>query len=551
MDLLRNLSLRMKLMLGFGFLNILIIVTSGFAVINTSKNIDASYNVERILGKSYSRVMNTQRALDNANDVIVSYLNGKATHDHNEAFIADSVGKIEEIAKVSSVMNENIIIGDLPSSESYKNNILTVKKQANELVADYKQKVVPLVAANKLTEALDVYIYEVLPITNRCLELYQKLIDEQVTLSTELTRANTSKGPMYTSIILAVISVIIAFLISRGISGYIHRNFTLLISYIGRMETGDFNFRIDNTLEDEFGKVFNSACQMRLKLGESLAGVVKSYRAFDERLSGIHSKISSVAEAIADAESRSVTVSAASDEMVSTTSDIAKNCENAAANANDTQNITEHGVTEVECVIDAIRNQAEKTKKDAQLISTLVDQTNKIGTIVQTIEDIASQTNLLALNAAIEAARAGEAGKGFAVVADEVRALASRSSSSTQEITKMVSQIQSDANSANESMTHTLGEMKDLAERASGVTDILNDINSHVDNVNSQIGQIATAAQQQTTATSEISNNMQGVSTLTRQSANSSQDSNDEIEQLRAAAKDLLEKLAVFKLEGI
>ena len=550
MDLLRNLSLRMKLILGFGILNILIIVTSGFAVINTSKNIDASYNVERILGKSYTRVMNTQRALDKANDVIVSYLNGKATHDHNEAFIADSVGKIEEIAKVSSVMNENII-GDLPSSEHYKNNILTVKKQASVLVAEYKQKVVPLVAANKLSEALDVYIYEVLPITNNCLELYQKLIDEQVTLSTELTRANTSKGPMYTAIILAVISVIIAFLISSGISGYIHRNFSLLVNYIGRMEKGDFNFIIDNTLEDEFGKVFNSAAQMRLKLGESLADVVKSYRAFDERLSGIHSKISSVAEAIADAESRSVTVSAASDEMVSTTSDIAKNCENAATNANDTQNITEHGVTEVEGVIDAIRNQAEKTKKDAQLISTLVDQTNKIGTIVQTIEDIASQTNLLALNAAIEAARAGEAGKGFAVVADEVRALASRSSSSTQEITKMVSQIQSDANSANESMTNTLGEMKDLAERASGVTDILNDINSHVDNVNSQIGQIATAAQQQTTATSEISNNMQGVSTLTRQSANSSQDSNDEIEQLRAAAKDLLEKLAVFKLEGI
>ena len=550
MDLLRNLSLRMKLILGFGILNILIIVTSGFAVINTSKNIDASYNVERILGKSYTRVMNTQRALDKANDVIVSYLNGKATHDHNEAFIADSVGKIEEIAKVSSVMNENII-GDLPSSEHYKNNILTVKKQASVLVAEYKQKVVPLVAANKLSEALDVYIYEVLPITNNCLELYQKLIDEQVTLSTELTRANTSKGPMYTSIILAVISVIIAFLISSGISGYIHRNFSLLVNYIGRMEKGDFNFIIDNTLEDEFGKVFNSAAQMRLKLGESLADVVKSYRAFDERLSGIHSKISSVAEAIADAESRSVTVSAASDEMVSTTSDIAKNCENAATNANDTQNITEHGVTEVEGVIDAIRNQAEKTKKDAQLISTLVDQTNKIGTIVQTIEDIASQTNLLALNAAIEAARAGEAGKGFAVVADEVRALASRSSSSTQEITKMVSQIQSDANSANESMTNTLGEMKDLAERASGVTDILNDINSHVDNVNSQIGQIATAAQQQTTATSEISNNMQGVSTLTRQSANSSQDSNDEIEQLRVAAKDLLEKLAVFKLEGI
>ncbi len=99
-------------------------------------------------------------------------------------------------------------------------------------------------------------------------------------------------------------------------------------------------------------------------------------------------------------------------------------------------------------------------------------------------------------------------------------------------------------------MTHTLGEMKDLAERASGVTDILNDINSHVDNVNSQIGQIATAAQQQTTATSEISNNMQGVSTLTQQSANSSQDSNDENRTAKSSCKGCsVEKLAVFKLE--
>ena len=458
--------------------------------------------------------MNTQRALDAANDTIISYLQGKASHDHNDSFITESLGKIEEIAKVSSVMNENII-GDLPSSETYKNNIINVKKQVNDLAASYKQNVVPLVRANKISDALDEYIANVLPLTNRSLELYQKLIDEQVSLSTSLTRANTSKTPMYSSIALTIISVIIALLITKVISGYIQSNFSLLVNYIGRMAKGDFNFKIENTLEDEFGLVFDSASQMREKLGNSLSDVVKSYRDFDVKLADIHSKISSVAEAIADAESRSVTVSAASDEMVSTTSDIAKNCENAATNANDTQNITEHGVTEVEGVIDDIRNQAEKTKKDAELISTLVDQTNKIGTIVQTIEDIASQTNLLALNAAIEAARAGEAGKGFAVVADEVRALASRSSSSTQEITKMVSQIQSDANSANESMTNTLGEMKDLAERASGVTNILNDINGHVDDVNSQIGQIATAAQQQTTATSEISNNMQGVSSLT------------------------------------
>ena len=102
--------------------------------------------------------------------------------------------------------------------------------------------------------------------------------------------------------------------------------------------------------------------------------------------------------------------------------------------------------------------------------------------------------------------------------------------------------------SANESMVQTLSDMNNLAERASGVTSILNDINQHVDEVNSQINQIATAATQQTTATSEISTNMQGVSTLTQESANSAQASSDEIDVLRQTGQDLLDKLAFFKL---
>lgn len=546
MDFFRKLSIRAKLVLSFAILNFTIVVVSLFSVISNYDNINTSYNVERILNKSYNRVINTQQALENADNGILEYLQPNIDHNRNDAFIADAESMIAEISRIASIMNENVI-GDLPSPETYKNDILAVKQSSAKLTSSFRNEVVPLVKSNKIDEALSVYLKDVRPQTVKCLDLFKRMINEQVSLSTKLTQNNTSKTPMIIAIVLAIFGFVVALYLSTLLSSYITKNFEKLSSFIHNMAEGNFNFTIQHNLKDEFGKLFDTTVDLRRKLGGSLEDVVRSYTDFDVKLNDINDKIQNVAVAIADAESRSVTVSAASDEMVSTTADIAKNCESASENASLTQNITSQGVSEIDHVIDAIRAQAEKTKHDAKLIGALVDQSNKIGSIVQTIEDIASQTNLLALNAAIEAARAGEAGKGFAVVADEVRALASRSSASTQEITKMVSQIQTDANSANESMTNSLQLMNALAEKAAGVTSILNDIINNVDSVNAQIGQIATAAQQQTTATSEISDNMQGVSNLTQQSSNLSQESSSEIDNLRITAEELLRKLSTFR----
>lgn len=546
MGLLSSLSLRAKLLLSFLIFNLLILIISLFAVFNTNSNIDASYNTSMILGKSYGRVMDTQKALDHFDDFTLNFLNHKSNIGNDE-FIQKTTKFIENVAKTTGTMNENIT-GVLPSSDKYKANILKAKKEVAEFSNYFQSSIIPLVKVNNIHDATDTYVEDVMPKLRECKGIFKDLIDEQVAISTQIVNSTTSKTPMYISITIAVISIIIGLLISNSLAKYIKHNFSKLIDAMDKIAQGNFDFKLENHTHDEFGTVFDSAIQMRRLLGGSIGDVVKSYKDFALKLQDINDKVNQVATQIADAENRSMTVSAASDEMVSTTGDIAKNCESAAANSNETENITHHGVNEVETVISSIRSQADKTRKDAELIKALVEQSNKIGSIVQTIEDIASQTNLLALNAAIEAARAGEAGKGFAVVADEVRALASRSSASTQEITKMVTQIQSDANSANESMNQSLGDMNVLADKASGVTDILNDIISRVDNVNTQIAQIATAATQQTTATSEISTNMQGVSSLTQESSGISQETSQDVQTLHTNATELLQKLSAFKL---
>ena len=202
----------------------------------------------------------------------------------------------------------------------------------------------------------------------------------------------------------------------------------------------------------------------------------------------------------------------------------------------------------IRATIEDIRNQSEYTKNDAAKVQALAKQTQDIGSIVGTIDEIAAQTNLLALNAAIEAARAGEAGRGFAVVADEVRALASRTSASTQEISAMVHQVQKDAADATNSMSTSVDNINAVADRAATIEGTLNSILDNVGQVNDQIRMIATAAEEQTTATSEISTNMQKISADTEEIVRAAEEASGHIDSSVGSIGELVNNLARFKL---
>jgi methyl-accepting chemotaxis protein len=187
-------------------------------------------------------------------------------------------------------------------------------------------------------------------------------------------------------------------------------------------------------------------------------------------------------------------------------------------------------------------------RASAQTVASLGTRSDQIGQIVGTIEDIADQTNLLALNAAIEAARAGEQGRGFAVVADEVRALAERTTRATREISEMIKAIQLETKDAVSSMNEGVHEVERGTEQAKHSGEALERILDQINNLAMQVNQIATAAEEQTATTSEISSNMLRITDIGKSVSDNAHASALEASHLNTDAEALLGSLAKFKL---
>jgi methyl-accepting chemotaxis protein len=232
-------------------------------------------------------------------------------------------------------------------------------------------------------------------------------------------------------------------------------------------------------------------------------------------------------------------VATASEEMAATSSEIARNCASAADSSKQASNLAIEGVSVVQETVTGMGRIADRVTLTATTVERLGSRSDQIGEIVETIEDIADQTNLLALNAAIEAARAGEQGRGFAVVADEVRALAERTTKATKEIGMMIRDIQNDTKGAVSAMKEGVIEVergtRDADKSRIALEHILNQINT----VSEQILQIATAAEQQTATTTEITNSIQMITDVVQTSARSSHESAASASELTGHAEDL------------
>lgn len=253
-----------------------------------------------------------------------------------------------------------------------------------------------------------------------------------------------------------------------------------------------------------------------------------------------------------DEQTRKATqVATAAIEMSQTVVDIAKNASNIAASATDTLHIAKNGEKVVSETVSEVKDISKAVSESSALITTLGERSKQIYEIVDVIKSIADQTNLLALNAAIEAARAGEQGRGFAVVADEVRKLAEKTTKATTEVGEMIAAIQDETGKAVTAMTESQTRVENGVSLSAEAGAALHNILESVNGLQSMVQQIASATEEMSTVSESISADIEVVAEISKETSSGAQDVDKSSAQLQQLSTDLQEVTSRFKASDI
>jgi methyl-accepting chemotaxis protein len=325
----------------------------------------------------------------------------------------------------------------------------------------------------------------------------------------------------------------------------------MLKERIDTLSTGeaDLTSRLVIVNDDELGDISHSVNKFIIYLQSMMLDISQASAHITNSTEQLNQQSMKVNQALLTHASETEQVVSAITEMSSTSESVAQNAADTSINtqkANDEAKLSKTIVTEASNSVISLVDEVDSASAS---INTMSGNTQEIIKALSVIGEIADQTNLLALNAAIEAARAGEQGRGFAVVADEVRSLAARTQTSTAEINKILSTLSNDADNAVAAMDVTRSSCQRTAENTARVTDSLDKMTDFIIHINDLSAQIATASEEQSVVTEEVNRNMNNISEMVKELTRSGQETLDSTQNLASANSQLDALVKKFKLQ--
>ncbi|MCX7985146.1 MAG: methyl-accepting chemotaxis protein [Bacteroidetes bacterium] len=368
----------------------------------------------------------------------------------------------------------------------------------------------------------------------------------RVGISTDKFNADIRSALIWSIVLCIVFSLTAVFAVQ-----WIMKIVSPLIEGIRLVSTGDLSIELQKKTNDEVGELIEELRNFVIDLRTSIKEIKDETQNVSYHAEAILKDSQTIAANAENGSHRVSEVATAIQEMAATISENSQNAVRTSETSEKARKAALQGGTIVEETVESMKSIAAVVRKSSQTIQELGKSSNQIGEIISVIDDIADQTNLLALNAAIEAARAGEQGRGFAVVADEVRKLAERTTKATKEIAAMIKKIQVDTQGAVKAMEEGTMKVDEGIQRADKAGSALNEIVQLSQEVTTMISQIVAASTQQASTSEQISHNVEILNSVTEQTAKGIQQIAQAAEELNKFTDRLYQLLEKFKLEQL